>query len=190
MLISYLSNNDLEVIVNIKNNTELEQKLNNSLQKFFLSISKELENYCHVEMGDIKLSNNLILDYSPIEDKKDIKFSNGKYDLISDWKYYFPYSDSAGVYIFLDRDEQIMYIGMSLRAMGKRICSHLGKRVKNASGKSIIDYFPNNQFKNENYVPRYVVCIPFDVCPFLAPAFEVFMIEEYSPPYNAILKNL
>lgn len=70
MLISYLSNNDLEVIVNIKNNTELEQKLNNSLQKFFLSISKELENYCHVEMGDIKLSNNLILDYSPIEDKK------------------------------------------------------------------------------------------------------------------------
>lgn len=83
-----------------------------------------------------------------------------------------------------------MYIGMSLRAMGKRICSHLGKRVKNEPGKSIIDYFPNNQFKSENHVSRYVVCIPFDVCPFLAPAFEVFMIEEYSPPYNAILKNL
>lgn len=171
-------------------NTDLENKLNSCLDEFFQIVSNGLKHYCKVDIGPIKLSKRTKLDDQKIQDKKDLNTTNGKYDLIEDWDYFYPCSDSPGVYLILDENGRILYVGESLVAIGTRISCHLGVRVENLPSVSFIEIFPNTKFSNEKFVPRYVVTIPFNECRFFAPAFEAFMINREKPPYNAILKNI
>ena len=118
---------------------------------------------------------HLNLDDKKIAEKEDIKSTNGKYYFSNPniWKsYYIPNADSPGVYLFFNKDNQAIYVGKSEAALGKRVVAHVGTCVD--------DCFPNLAFPTADYI----ITIAFDAAPFLAPAFESYLLAKYSFEHN------
>lgn len=86
---------------------------------------------------------------------------------------YWPCPNSRGVYLFFDRNRLCRYVGKAESAIGNRIGAHLGARGRTRD-------YPDRAFPEA----AYIVGIPLDEAPFLAPAFESFLLKHYEFPDN------
>lgn len=103
--------------------------------------------------------------------------SNGRFFFRRDgvWRdCYIPYAGTAGVYFFFDEDDVAVYVGKSETAIGPRVAAHVGEYGDGSLPKLS---FP------EAY---YLVVVPFEEAPFLAPAFESFVLSRYRLKYNIV----
>jgi hypothetical protein len=110
-------------------------------------------------MGRLKL----ILDDKNIENRADIQSTNGRYKFRNPEVYrrcYIPHAESPGVYFFFDGKGIAVYVGKSEvpGGLGRRVASHIGPLHG--------DNFLNLAFQEA----EYVIIIPFDKAPCLAPA--------------------
>ena len=80
---------------------------------------------------------------------------------------YYPYAESKGVYIFFDSRKQGVYVGKSESNAG--IGERIGKHVRGA-------------WWLDAHRATYVVSIPFDQAPHLAPEFESHLLDKYRFP--------
>lgn len=102
------------------------------------------------------------------------------YDLANDWpKKEWPNSKQAGVYVFLDQNLNMLYVGKA--SCSNNIGSRLGGYFK---------YGENIQTKTKDplhEIVRYVitVAVPEDHS-FEAPAIEEFLITNLHPPLNKL----
>jgi len=133
------------------------------LNKFGYTISNERDIY------------SLKLDDNPINDKLQMNSKNGRcWFRKSNWSNsYWPHSDSPGVYFFFDNIGTACYVGKSETKIGFRARSHSGKSGPNGN-------YPDLQFTEA----EYLISIPFESAPFLAPAFESFLLKRYKFLYN------
>jgi GIY-YIG catalytic domain len=118
---------------------------------------------------------NLLLNDKEITKCEDIKTSNGRYYFRKDkiWeRCYIPCTGYPGVYFFFNQNSIALYIGKSETSIGKRVAKHVGT-FKNGT-------FPKLSFPEA----EYVIVIPFEKGPFLAPAFESYLLSRYSFKYN------
>ncbi len=111
----------------------------------------------------------LTLDDRVITDKKELNCTNGRYYFTRDdvWNSYIPWADSSGVYFFFNEKGLAVYLGKSERVggLGKRIAAHIVPELK----------FPE---------AKYVIVVPFEKAPFLAVAFESYLLGEFEFQYN------
>jgi hypothetical protein len=91
---------------------------------------------------------------------------------------FWPFSDDAGVYLFFTRDRAACYVGKAEVALGSRIGAHIGPRGPDRS-------YAQSAFPEADYV----IVIPFLGAPFLAPAFESYLLGRYSFPRNKALSR-
>ena len=117
----------------------------------------------------------LLLNDKEIQFKRDIELSHGRYYFRRMWDYYIPCAENAGVYIFFDKGGKGLHVGKSdiSGGIGRRVVSHVGKLQEEG--------FPNLEF----YDAEYVIVIPFSVAPFLAGAFERFLLTKFEFSYNS-----
>jgi hypothetical protein len=123
---------------------------------------------------DLKISDD------PIMTKLEINSRNGRnwFRLPGFSESYWPYVTSPGVYLFFCEDETACYVGKSEDTIGKRASCHVGK--KTPDGKYSDCEFPE---------AHYLISIPFDNAPFLAPSLESFLLSNYEFMYNKNLSN-
>ena len=153
-----------------------EHNLTNSLKDFAKIIGEQLKKL-RIELNFGNGQTEIVLDDKEIDSKSDIKTSNGRYYFRKNeiWRRcYIPYADSPGVYFFFDGGGSAMYIGKAERTIGTRVFSHIGKEQN--GGFSDIE-FPEAD---------YVIVIPFEIAPFLSPAYESFLLSKYKFKYNKI----
>lgn len=107
----------------------------------------------------------LLLNDNEIQFKRDIESSHGRYFFRRMRKNYIPCAENAGVYFFFDKEGKGLYVGKSdvSGGIGKRVDSH------------------NLEFPDA----EYVIVIPFSVAPFLAGAFERFLLSQFKFPHNS-----
>ncbi|WP_042372504.1 GIY-YIG nuclease family protein [Bacteroides neonati] len=107
-----------------------------------------------------------------------------KYDLfptdsesVNCWPKCYPYVDRAGVYLVMDAEDNILYIGKSSVAVGRRLGRYFGY---SADGKSCL-------IKDENWTkpPKYIVtvAVPID-SPFECASLEEFLLKEIKTSDN------
>lgn len=152
--------------------TMIEEDISKAFDLFIEETVKQfIELGSVIEIKSKKLT--LILDHKEIKDKKDLKTSNGKYYLNEKYKdCYYPFSDSAGVYLFFNEDKEAIYVGKSEKKVGRQIWSHTGP-YKNGE-------YADLEFKDA----EYVIVIPFIKAPFMAPSFESYLLNNYEFKYN------
>lgn len=101
---------------------------------------------------------------------------NGDSDIMLHWPdNSYPHSDRFGVYLFLDKKMDVIYIGKASmnNTLGRRINTYFRKN-KDGSCK------PVHQWSKGN-APEYVVTIPvLDEMSFEAPALEEYLIKSFS----------
>ena len=108
----------------------------------------------------------------------------GEYDLVTDWPKDYPNIRSAGVYIFLDKESNLLYIG-------KTSCNNtFGYRLT-----AYFNYGPRPErkckIKNDYYSDvRKILLIPLPKDHiFEAGAIEEYLIEKLNPKLNVIGKK-
>jgi hypothetical protein len=122
----------------------------------------------------------LVIDDKPIHNKAEITSTNGRYFFRQANAYrdlYIPHADSEGVYFFFDNDDIAIYVGKSEVAGG------IGRRVARHIGKPQGSDFPYLAFKDA----QYVIALPFSEAPWLAPAFESYLLGNYQFRHNLSL---
>jgi excinuclease UvrABC nuclease subunit len=105
------------------------------------------------------------------------------YNIKKDFLKPYPNSGFPGVYVFLDEQQQILYVGKASynNFIGPRLGAYF-KRGNEEKSEGII----NNDFYRD---VRYLVTIPVhEDRAFEAPAIEEFLIKELNPPLNVIGK--
>ena len=114
-----------------------------------------------------------------LTDKDDPRFSrsDGRYRFRKGdaWREaYIPHADSPGVYFFFDEGATALYVGKSEvpGGIGRRVWEHVGKLTEGG--------FPDLKFPEA----AYVITIPFDKAPWLAAAFETYLLMRYTFKYN------
>ena len=153
-----------------------EELLEQELENFARDVIEQLRGLgAKVEITRGKIS--LPLNDKEIKVREDIETSNGRYYFRKDqiWKScYIPHADNPGVYFFFDKHAVALYVGKSETTIGERVASHVGKYE---NGK-----FPKLAFPEA----EYVIVIPFETGPFLAPAFESYLLSKYTFKYNTV----
>ena len=86
------------------------------------------------------------------------------------------FSDNPGVYLFFDTDRTACYVGKAEVALGSRIGAHIGARGADRT-------YPASSFPEA----EYVIVVPFIRAPFLAPAFESYLLRHFDFPRNRSL---
>ncbi len=118
----------------------------------------------------------LTLDDRLITEKKDINCTNGRYYFRRPeaWNSYIPCAESSGVYFFFDKDGIGVYVGKSEQTggLGRRVFAHIGP-FRNGE-------YPNLEFPEA----EYIIVIPFDEAPFLAVAFESYLLRKFEFAHN------
>lgn len=104
----------------------------------------------------------------------------GRYDIKNDWPNIWPDNESPGIYILLDEESNIHYIGKSSVSIGSRLSSYFFYGTEKEA----------KAYYEELNIIRYIwtISVPFER------AFEVSSIEEYliqklNPPINRIGKH-
>ncbi len=93
-------------------------------------------------------------------------------------KSYWAFADDPGVYLFFGADWTACYVGKAEVALGSRIGAHIGAR---GDGRMYgASSFPEAE---------YVVVVPFQHAPFLAPAFESYLLKHFDFPRNRSLAS-
>ena len=144
------------------------------LKAFNLFIEETVEQFSEIGfVVEIRVKNlKLILDDKLISDKKDLNTSNGRYYLKEGDRYYYPFSNSPGVYLFFNKNREAIYVGKSENTVGRRIWSHTGP-------------YKNGEYSNLEFEDaEYVIVIPFTKAPFMAPSFESYLLNNYKFKYN------
>jgi hypothetical protein len=101
----------------------------------------------------------------------------GEYDLAIDWPQTYPSVKSAGVYIFLDGSDNLLYIGKASckNTFGYRFGSYF-KYGEDGKYRATHEYYAN---------ARKILPIPLpDGHEFEAGAIEEYLIRELKPPLN------
>lgn len=122
----------------------------------------------------------IVIDDKKIDCKADIASTNGRYFFRNPEQYrrfYIPHADSPGIYFFFNKAGIALYVGKS------EIDGGIGRRVSSHIGRSEGDEFPYLAFPEA----QYVITVPFLQAPWLAPAFESFLLGRYSFSYNLSL---
>lgn len=117
----------------------------------------------------------LKLNDKEIENIKDIRNSNGRYYFKRNdiWeRCYIPYAGYPGCYLFFNLNSHAVYVGKSESSISERISHHIGSKENGI--------FPNLSFPEA----EYVIAVPFVESPYLAPAFESYLLGKYSFQYN------
>jgi len=104
--------------------------------------------------------------------------SNGKLQTSLGWNDTWPNNGKAGVYIFLDTDGKVLYIGKASM-----------KRSVSARLSDYCTYDSDRRCKlvhsNWSATPKYVWIVGMPVSsPFEAPSLEEYLIRELDPPDN------
>lgn len=111
-----------------------------------------------------------------IADKSLLERANGRFRLepTTYTQHYIPHAESPGVYFFLDGQDFAVYVGKSepRGGIGTRVSSHVGR----AAG----DSFPQLRFEDA----VSLVVVPLVEAPFLAPAFESYLLLNYQFRHN------
>ena len=153
-----------------------EELLVQELQSFAKDVIEQLEGLgTKAKITEEKI--RLLLNDKEIRLREDIETSNGRYYFRKDqiWKScYIPYTGNQGVYFFFDKHAVALYVGKSETTIGKAVARHVGK-YENGS-------FPELAFPEA----EYVIVIPFETGPFLAPAFESYLLSKYKFKYNTV----
>ena len=156
-------------------NPELQKcELSETLKEFVTASSKELLEDSAISTPRSSFT-QLCLDDRKITVKDDLSTTNGRYFFRNPtvWKSdYIPNAESPGVYLFFNKSEKAIYVGKSESTMGSRVASHVGNF---GDGK-----FPDLAFPSA----EFVITIPFIQAPFLAPAFESYLLANYSFEHN------
>ena len=151
-----------------------EAELPNAIRRF---LKQTLVQFKEIgfQVSENQGSFNLKLSDEPILMKDQLKSRHGRcWFKKAGWlKAYWPYADSAGVYLFFTGTRTAIYVGKSETAIGYRASAHVGP--PGPEGK-----YPNCEFLDADYI----VSIPFDSAPFLAPALESFLLSRYEFKYN------
>jgi len=124
----------------------------------------------------------IVIDDKEISRPADMGSTNGRYFFREPEKYhnlYIPHADSPGVYMFFDSSGAAIYIGKSevVGGIGKRVSSHIGR----FDG----DRLPYLAFREA----QYVITIPFVQAPWLAVAFESFLLSKFTFQHNLSLSQ-
>ena len=91
-----------------------------------------------------------------------------------------PHADSPGVYVMLDQDLNLLYIGKA--SCGANIGSRLGKYFdKTGRTRLGMEKFANVKFVSALHLPSDRA--------FEAPAIEEYLISQLNPPLNVVGKN-
>lgn len=106
----------------------------------------------------------------------------GEYDLQTDWDNTYPNADSAGVYLFLNEEGNLLYVGKA--SCNSNLGARLGAYFKYGPDK-------NYEIKNKYYSEvRKILTIPLPAGhEFEAGAIEEYLINELSPKLNVIGKK-
>ena len=117
----------------------------------------------------------------PIMDKDELNSRNGRcWFRKPGWsKSYWPFSDSPGVYLFFDGSHTACYVGKAEVAIGYRASAHAGSPGTDGSYSNCV--FPE---------AVYLISIPLEAAPFLAPALESFLLSRYDFHYNKQLAGV
>ena len=94
------------------------------------------------------------------------------------WPAKFAHSDNQGVYIILDKDQQVLYVGKASldNAIGLRLGSYF-------RGRDVCEVVHTGW----TTAPRFVVTVPMPIdSGFEAPGLEEYLIRELQPPSNTI----
>jgi len=153
-----------------------EQLIEEEFSKFYEAIRKQFA-VLGIDAGPAKGRLHLRLDDKPITDKKDLSSTHGRYyfRVADNWmKAYIPHAESSGVYFFFDESGVGLYVGKSEvpGGLGERVASHVNPYD---NGR-----FPALQFPEA----EYIIVLPFDKAPFLAVAFESYLLSKYHFKYN------
>lgn len=86
---------------------------------------------------------------------------------------YWACADDPGVYLFFDSSGNACYVGKAEVALGFRLGAHVGARGSDRMYSS--SAFPEAE---------YVIVVPFREAPWLAPAFESYLLRQFKFPRN------
>ena len=156
-----------------------EADIPNAMLKFAISCTEQFRTF-GLQAEDPAGSFKLCFSDNPIMKREDLHSCHGRFKLHGpEWaKAYWPYADLPGIYLFFTTEEKACYVGKSERAIGYRASAHMGPLGPEAA-------YPLREFKSA----EYMIAIPFEKAPFLAPAFESFLLHEYNFPENKSLAS-
>ncbi len=100
------------------------------------------------------------------------------YDLDKDWAKSYPNATLPGIYVFFDKNKNLLYIGKVSRknVLGQRLSTYFGHDDKN--GWKLHE---PHEWESYGY-PRYIVTIPLPADrSFEAPAIEEYLIAKLNP---------
>lgn len=106
------------------------------------------------------------------------------YDIKKDFSTQYPNSGFPGVYVFLNEQQQIIYVGKASNNnfIGPRLGAYFKRgNEEKSTGVPKVKYYKD---------VRYLVTIPVpEDRAFEAPAIEEYLIKELNPPLNVIGKK-
>lgn len=117
---------------------------------------------------------SLRLTDAPIAERSEVERWHGRYRFRDASDGYFPQTDHAGVYFFLDGEGNVLYVGECKREIGNRLGEHLGPAL------------PGGGYAAPGFEgAEYIVVVPFPSdARYLAPALESWLLQRYHFPLN------
>ena len=127
-------------------------------------------------MDGTQILNKYVRQYSKTYGLKKVKIYD-PYDLIEDWPNAWPFAGKPGIYVFLNRNKRIIYVGKA--SINNTIAARLSAYfVYGKDGK-----FRTKRGHNWTTKPRYVVAVTVNKA-FEAPSLEEFLIGKIKPEDN------
>ncbi len=143
-------------------------------QDFFEAIGKL------VGREGVEVPQEILVDDRSTPESSDKLKTNGRYlfqqpEVCRD--HYIPHADSPGVYFFFNAEGKALYVGKSevKGGIGRRVAAHIG-RMENES----LPYLAFEEAES-------VIVVPFDYAPWLAPAFESYLLGKRKFKHNLSL---
>lgn len=101
------------------------------------------------------------------------------YDLVKDWKDYYPHCEHPGIYSIFDKEEKLLYVGKG--SAKSSLGTALGKHFK---GLAEGEFSLKDESKwGKKHKPRFVITVKAPKA-FEVPSLEEYLITSLRPPLN------